>query len=113
MKVEITNKEAKVLARTKCYAFGYCEIQELLKYEDPIYYTRGVYGRKADFYIIEHPETMDRIRISTGYAPEGERVNYEKTRQLEQQARKMSYNSSISRKHRNRIALYRLCRGYN
>ena len=62
MKAKITNAEAKDL---NCFAFGYCEIQNLLHLEDPIYYTCGIYGRKADFYRIEDPKTQDVIWIST------------------------------------------------
>lgn len=115
MKALVKERDLKQWLNCNLYAFWYCEIDELLRYETPIYYTTGIYGWKCDVYKIEHPETLDYVRISTGYWPVGQKVDYEKTRELEQQARKMS-NASVwnyeHRKRRNRIALYRLCKGY-
>jgi len=40
---------------------GYCDLQNLLKYKDPVAYTCGVYGWSFDVYDI------DRVAICTGY----------------------------------------------
>lgn len=42
---------------------GYCSLQYLLKYEDPLAYSVGVYGWACDYYDIEG------VIISTGYQP--------------------------------------------
>ena len=89
MKAKITQKEARDL---KPYRFGYCEIQYLLRYEDPIFYTCGLYGRNADFYKIEHPETWRNIWICTGYRPIGERyIDYDTSQKREHKARNFDY----------------------
>lgn len=108
MKALITDKQAREL---NAYAFWYCEIQELLTLEDPIYYTAGTYWRKADFYKIEDPETMERYRISTGYGPTGKTTNYELTRQTEQKARKISMYGYATKKRIFRKLLIRIIKG--
>lgn len=112
MKQQITNYQAKQLRNL--YWFWYCEIQELLTYEDPIYYTAGIYWRKADFYKIEDPDTFEYYRISTWYWSEGIRINYELTRQAEQQARKIGQNKNYynykARRLRNRKRIIKLIR---
>jgi hypothetical protein len=45
----------------KCISVSYCTLQNLLRYESPLYYTCGVYGWNFDAYI------LDGICITTGY----------------------------------------------
>lgn len=45
---------------------SYCGLQNLLKYTNPVAYTRGVYGWNCDIY------TFGRYAIATGYRPFGE-----------------------------------------
>lgn len=44
---------------------GYCELQNLLQFAEPVAYTAGVYGWNADIYQI------GRYAIVTGYKPFG------------------------------------------
>lgn len=108
MKALITERQAKELG---AFSFWYYEIQELLTYESPIYYTSWIYGRKADFYKIEDPETLERYRISTWYWPTGKSTNYELTRETEQKARKISMYSYHTKKRLYRKLLIRIIKG--
>lgn len=64
MKFRTTQKEIKN-NYSKIVEIGYCDLQYLLRYFDPVAYTCGVYGWNADIYII------DNIVICTGYRPFG------------------------------------------
>lgn len=69
MKFKTTEKEIKK-NYNKIIAVGYCALQYLLCYENPIAYTCGVYGWKADIYDI------DGVAIVTGYNPFENYRNY-------------------------------------
>lgn len=59
-------KTSKKIMREGYYriiSIGYCDAQYLLKYENPIAYSAGVYGWCCDYYDI------DGVLISTGYSP--------------------------------------------
>ena len=45
---------------------GYCDMQDALKWREPIFYTAGVYGWNADVYVIDCYTV-----IVTGYRPFG------------------------------------------
>ena len=62
-------------------AIGYREAEALLRYENPIAYSAGVYGWLCDYYDI------DGVCISTGYGPIGKPIDYEKLREAEKTAR--------------------------
>ena len=63
---------------------GYCALQNLLKYRDPIAYTDGIYGWNCDIYEIEQTTV-----ITSGYAPFGNiQPDYELVRQYEKKAEK-------------------------
>lgn len=62
---------------------GYCDLQSLLRYVDPIAYTCGVYGWNADIY------NFGKIVIVTGYRPFGNYSNYDIVREYELKARKI------------------------
>ena len=64
-------------------AIGYREAEALLRYENPIAYSAGVYGWLCDYYDI------DGVCISTGYCPIGKPIDYEKLREAEAAAREI------------------------
>lgn len=45
------------------YRCGYCDLQYIMRYEDPIYYNSGVYGWNCDIYC----DFKNDIAITTGY----------------------------------------------
>ena len=63
MKVKITLKDLKESGDI-CLGVGYCRLQRILSAQAPIYYTRGIYGWKADFY-----QLPNGWLLSTGYCP--------------------------------------------
>lgn len=65
MKKQITKKYIMTL-ENKIVKVGYCELQHLLTYVDPDYYTAGVYGWNSDVYLLGN-----RTAIVTGYRPFG------------------------------------------
>lgn len=84
MKAKITVRDAK---RLHAYKIWYCDAQCILRFEDPIFYTSNQYGRRADFYKIEHPDTWDIVRVSTWYWPIGDKyINYERLKIYEEKA---------------------------
>jgi hypothetical protein len=92
-KFKTTSKEFKN-QYGKIIRVGYCEIQYLLYNESAAAYNAGVYGWNYDVY------TFGGVAIVTGYRPVGEyRVDYKKTRELEEKARKLwSYKNKWSHK---------------
>lgn len=65
MKFKTTQKAIKA-NYNNIIKVGYCKLQHLLNHLNPIAYTCGVYGWKADIYEIT-PDTV----VVTGYAPFG------------------------------------------
>lgn len=59
---------------------GYCALQNLLIYETPIAYTRGVYGWNSDVY------AFGSVAIVTGYRPFGDDVDYNLCKEYEKRA---------------------------
>lgn len=45
------------------YRCGYCDLQYIMRYEDPMYYNSGVYGWNCDVYA----DFKRDIAITTGY----------------------------------------------
>lgn len=67
---------------------GYSDLQYLLEYFQPTYYTAGVYGWNCDVYIID-----SKTVIATGYRPvSGNMHDYEITRKYNEKARDAIYN---------------------
>ena len=64
MKFKTTKKEIKD-NYYRIIKAGYCELQNLLQYKNPIAYSSGVYGWACDYYEI------NGVLISTGYRPVG------------------------------------------
>ena len=89
MKVKTTQKTIKAL---KPICFWYCEIQNLLRYENPIFYTCGQLGRKADTY------NIDGIRIETGYNTTGNinEIPYKTTQVYEKKAQEIWRQEGIT-----------------
>lgn len=88
MKTRITIQDAKFL---HCFCIGYCDAQYLLRYEDPVFYTAGIYWRKADFYKMEDPNTWRTIRISTWYGTTGDRyIDYDLLKNYEKKAQALN-----------------------
>lgn len=71
----------------KVIKVGYCDLQNLLKYESPIAYTAGVYGWNADIY------DFGGVAIVTGYRPFGNiHPNWEIIDKYEKEAKNI-YNN--------------------
>ena len=62
---------------------GYCDLQYLLRWENPIAYTSGTYGWNADIY------NIGGVAIVTGYRPFGRHVDHDKIAAVEAEARKI------------------------
>lgn len=72
MKRKITMKEIRE-NYSNIIQVGYCELQNLLRGQEPKYYTCGIYGWNADIYEIDN-----KTVIVTGYRPFGNiKTNYE------------------------------------
>ena len=82
MKFKVTAREIRANYRN-IVAIGYCGAEALLRYENPIAYSAGVYGWNCDYYDI------DGVCISTGYRPIGKYIDYEKLRKAEAAAREI------------------------
>lgn len=68
-------------------AIGYCDMQNLLNYKNPIAYTCGVYGWNFDVYEI------GIYTICTGYrGMPGKSVNHELLNYFESKAEKIAHN---------------------
>lgn len=90
-KIKVTKNQIKE-GYKNIIKVGYCELQTLLKYESPRYYTSGIYGWCADIYELDYNTV-----IVTGYAPFG---NVEITRDLikkyEEKAEKIAFDYTKS-----------------
>lgn len=72
------------------FAVGYCGMQNLLRYQDRLGYTHGVYGWNFDVYKI------DDCVISTGYrGMVGKSINYDLLRKYELKAEKIIHDWTI------------------
>ena len=90
MKFKTTKKEM----RDNYYIIGagYCSMQYLLYYKNPIAYSSGVYGWACDYYDI------DGVIISTGYsyiASKNTKASYELIKEYELKAEKIIYNHNL------------------
>ena len=82
MKLKTTRKEIKnKVASNYIWQVGYCDMQHLLCYKNPIAYTSGVYGWNFDLYEVEG------VYFTTGYRNMlVKQVDYELLRKYEEQA---------------------------
>lgn len=84
MKFKTTQKAVKEGYRN-IIKVGYCDLQYLLYYKNPVAYTCGVYGWNADIYEIGRGSA-----ICTGYKPFGDiRPDYELVREYDEKAEKI------------------------
>lgn len=82
-----TTKKAIMANYGNIIKVGYCNLQNLLKYESPVAYTAGVYGWNADIY------DFGGVAIVTGYRPFGNICpNWEITDKYEKEAKDI-YNT--------------------
>lgn len=89
MKIQTTYKAIRKEYGKNILRVGYCDLQYLLRYENPFAYSAGVYGWNCDYYDI------GGVCISTGYRPIGEHVPYELTRRFEEQAEEWVVNWNV------------------
>lgn len=81
MKFKTTKKAAKEGYRN-IIKVGYCDLQHLLYYKNPVAYTSGVYGWNADIY-----EIGRGFAICTGYKPFGDiKADYKLVREYDDKA---------------------------
>ena len=69
-------------------SIGYCQAQTLLKYQQPIAYSSGVYGWSCDYYDI------DGVLISSGYGPLSSKntyLTYNDIKKFEEKAQKLDH----------------------
>lgn len=84
MKFKTTQKAIKE-GYNKILCIGYCDLQYLLYYKNPVAYTSGVYGWNADVYDIG-----GGIAICTGYRPIGNiRPNHNLQKEYDEKAEKI------------------------
>ena len=64
---------------------GYCNIQNLLKYQEPIAYSTRAEGWACDYY------KVGNVIISEGYSPIGKPVNYDLQQKYNNAAAKLGW----------------------
>ena len=88
MESKVSKKEMR---REEVYSVGYCALQCLLRFEEPIAYSHRVYGWACDYY------KVGNIYISTGYSPIGKKVDYKLIRKYEAKAEKIITNIAFEK----------------
>jgi hypothetical protein len=88
-KVRVTKKSIKESYDT-ILKIGYCNLQFLLKYEEPFAYSTRVEGWACDYYRINN------VCISTGYDPIGQSVPYELQKRYNEEAEKIACDYSLT-----------------
>lgn len=84
MKTKITMQSVKAQYPT-IIKIGYCNLQDLLCVERPVYYTCGAYGWNSDIYTI-----APGVAICTGYLPFGNvKPDFDVIRKYEKRAHEM------------------------
>ena len=90
MKLKTTKKQIKENVHPdNLIAVGYCDLQYLLRLENPFAYSSGVYGWACDYYELEHKNQT--YVISTGYSPIGNRVDYKISKEFDGLASNLNY----------------------
>ncbi|MEI6296197.1 MAG: hypothetical protein WCO84_00945 [bacterium] len=82
----------------------YCELQNLLRYENPIAYSSGSYGWACDYYYV------DGVLISTGYSTinsKNVKQEYDIMELYEKQARSINSKFSPTAKQETTELLYK------
>lgn len=92
MKFQATKKYIKE-NNTDIICIPYCDLQNLLMYEEPIAYTAGVYGWNANVYRVGRG-----VVIVTGYRPFGNvNPSRELYRPYEEKAKSIVHDWNLSR----------------
>jgi len=90
----LTTKKALKANYYNIISVGYCDLQHLLQYENPISYCASrYYGWRCDNY------EVDGVLISTGYSPidgKGVKEDYKITKEFDNKALKIRNNNTIS-----------------
>lgn len=74
----------------KVFRAGYCDLQYIMKYENPVYYNAGVYGWNCDIYV----DFQRDIAITTGYRNmAGQRIPDEIIRKYTEKAKEILENT--------------------
>jgi len=89
MKIKTTKKQIQNNYKN-IIKVGYGDLQYLLRFKNPTFFTAGVYGWNADIYQIDH-----KTAICTGYRPYGNIENYKIVDKYEEEAKKI-INKNIS-----------------
>lgn len=72
---------------------GYCDLQALLQFENPVAYTSGCYGWNSDIYDLGHITGYDNACVVTGYRPFGNiSSDYEHNRKYEKAAQEIVHD---------------------
>lgn len=88
-----TTKKAIRESGAAVYKIGYCDLQFLLRFNNPFAYSEGVYGWSCDYYRIGG--AFDGVIISTGYDPIGRKVDYTIIREYNEKARAIIDNYNL------------------
>lgn len=75
----------------KVYAVGCCQLQNLLRFSDPVYYTCCRTGWDSDIY-----EFNNNIAISTGDRPFGIDINYKLCKDYDTKAYNIWHNDILT-----------------
>lgn len=88
MKFKTTKKAIKENYNT-ILKIGYCNIHNLLQYEDAIAYSTRAEGWSCDYYKVEN------VIICEGYAPIGESVSYDLQMEYNKKAEEIRYSNDV------------------
>ena len=88
MKFKTTKKAMKENYNT-ILKIGYCNIQNLLQYEDAIAYSTRAEGWACDYY------KVGNVIICEGYAPIGKSVSYDLQKKYNDLAEEIRYNNDV------------------
>ena len=83
MKFKVSKKDMKY---EEVYSVGYCALQFLLRFEEPMAYSMSVYGWACDYYKVEG------AYICTGYNTIGKITDYKMIKKYEAKAEKIIRN---------------------
>ena len=92
MKYRTTKKEIRNCG-SSVYKVGYCNLQHLLRFNEPFAYSEGVYGWACDYYRIGG---YDGVIISTGYSPIGKAIDYSLCEEYDKKARAIIENYGLT-----------------
>lgn len=94
MKTRTTEKEMKQIYGKNLLKVGYCNLQSLLRFEEPVFYTAGSYGWNSDFYTFYIDS--EPVCISTGYRPIGSKVAYSLLDKYERKAMRLETKEEVT-----------------